>query len=986
MRDFPTGSVGINTIILTLFLLMVGEDSPAQELQCLRAGDLNLIYYSDTHSYVVPHLARCYLSTMKYYRNFWDYSSEEGVGIFLEDFSDWANGGATSSPRNFVYVSISPYLYVFEVAPANERMSLLMHHELTHIVAIDKPAKSDRFYRSLFGKVQQTKDNPTSLLYAYLTTPRKFSPRWYHEGIAVCMETWTSGGIGRGLGSYDEMVFRSMVRDSAYIYHLVGLEAEGTSIDFQVGANSYLYGTRFFTYLGTKYGPEKLIEWENRTDGSKRYFSLQFRRVFGIGLSEAWSNWIEFEHEWQEKNLQSIGKNPVTPFNPITDVTLGSVSRSFYDRERNVIYTAVKYPGQVAHIAEIDLSSGKIRKICDVKGASTYNTCSLVWVPETHKLYFTTDNYHYRDLNVVDIFGGKPHRLITDLRAGDMALNRTDKSLWAVRHENGISTLIRLDPPYTDWTAAHAFPYGTDIYDLDVSPDGKYLTGALTHIDGKQTLAKFEMDKIASGDFSYDEIFDFDYSSPANFVFSEDGRYLYGTSYYSGVSNIFRYDFAEDDICALSNCETGLFRPLPVNDDSLIAFRYTGGQGFTPGWTPNRPVEKVSAIRYLGQELIDKHPVVKGWQPGSPAKVDLDSLTTYRGGYSVVKNTRLNSAYPIVEGYKDYTCLGYRFELSDAVGLNRLNVNLSYTPLGDRLEDEERAHFSFKYNYWSWELSGAYNRASFYDLFGPTRMSRKGYFLQLGRSEMLIYDRPRTLEMGMRVAGYGGLETLPDYQNVAAGFKEMYAASANLQYNYVEKSLGAVDEEKGYKVGLNALTSLVKSELYPKFYTTVDYGVALPVNHCSFWLRNAAGIAFGDRTDPFANFYFGGFGNNWVDYQSEKRYRSYYSFPGIEINRAVGRNFTKSTAELNLPPLRFRKIGMTSLYLRWLRPALFTSVLGTNLDSPDYSGAVYSVGAQIDFEVVLLSLLKTKLSVGYAAAVTDDDEKSDEFMLSLKIL
>jgi hypothetical protein len=27
------------------------------------------------------------------------------------------------------------------------------------------------------------------------------------------------------------------------------MESEGTAIDFQVGANSYLYGTRFFNYL-----------------------------------------------------------------------------------------------------------------------------------------------------------------------------------------------------------------------------------------------------------------------------------------------------------------------------------------------------------------------------------------------------------------------------------------------------------------------------------------------------------------------------------------------------------------------------------------------------------------------------------------------------------------------------------------------------------------------------------------------------------------
>jgi hypothetical protein len=117
-------------------------------------------------------------------------------------------------------------------------------------VMCEKYSRTDKLYRKLFGgKVQVDNTNPLSMLYSYLTAPRWYSPRWYHEGIAVFMETWMSGGIGRVLGGYDEMVFRTFVRDSNYFYRLVGLETEGTTIDFQVGVNAYLYGTRFVSYL-----------------------------------------------------------------------------------------------------------------------------------------------------------------------------------------------------------------------------------------------------------------------------------------------------------------------------------------------------------------------------------------------------------------------------------------------------------------------------------------------------------------------------------------------------------------------------------------------------------------------------------------------------------------------------------------------------------------------------------------------------------------
>ena len=93
-----------------------------------------------------------------------------------------------------------------------------------------------------------------------------------------------AGGIGRGLGAYDEMVWRSMVRDGSHFWDVVGLESEGTATDFQTATNSYLYGARFMTYLAYVHGPEKVIEWTARRPGSKAYYSSQFKHVFGVSL------------------------------------------------------------------------------------------------------------------------------------------------------------------------------------------------------------------------------------------------------------------------------------------------------------------------------------------------------------------------------------------------------------------------------------------------------------------------------------------------------------------------------------------------------------------------------------------------------------------------------------------------------------------------------------------------------------------------------
>ncbi len=972
--------------ILFILLFFVTSLS-AQKLNQLKTDNLNLVYYSNAHQYITPHLARCCINTLNYYRGFWQWQPYEPITMFLEDFGDWSNGGATAVPRNFIYISMAPYLYVFEVAFANERMSLLMNHEQVHVVAMDQCTQRERLWRKVFGgKIQQIAKHPISMLYAYQTAPRKFSPRWYHEGIAVFMETWMSGGVGRALGAYDEMVFRTMVYDSSYIYHMVGLESEGTAIDFQVGANSYLYGARFFNYLANQYGPDKLIEWVNYRPGSKRYFSRQFKELYGKPLADEWTKWIGFEKPWQQENLNRIRKNPVTDFRPIIhNNVLGSVSRSYIDSEKGILYTGVKFPGQLAHIAAIDLKTGKMQKICDVKGASTYYVTNLLFDKENERLFFTTDNFKYRDLNVVDLKTRKSRRLITDVRTGDLTMNPVNKVIYGVRHQNGISTIVQIAPPYDDYKALYAFQYGTDLYDLDISPDGQYITGALTFVDGNQKLVRFKVADLENYKADYEELFDFQMNSPASFVYSPDGRYIYGTSYYSGVSNVYRYDFDLKDMSILTNAETGYFRPLPLNEDSLIVFNYTS-KGFIPGWIEDKTIDNVAAIHFLGQSVYKKYPHVADWHPGNPGDVQLDSLVRYKGAYHSLNNLHLTAAYPVIEGYKDAVAAGYFFEIKNDIGYDGLTATVSYSPGGDSLDNDERLHLDLSIRHWRWELNAKYNPADFYDLFGPTKSSRKGYYLGINYKKNLIYDTPRTMDISWRFGGWGGLETLPDYQNVAANYGHYFFNNLTLSYKYIEKSLGAVDGEKGYALQLLSLNNLANQQLFPRFVATLDYGVPLPVNHTSIWLRSATGVSPSEHNEPFANYYFGGFGNNWIDHQTAKRYREYYAFPGADINSIDGTNFAKLMAELNLPPLRFRHIGIPAMYPRWLRSSVFASAIVTNLDDKNLTRHVQNIGIQADMEIVLFSLFKTTISAGYGFAVEKGKKLGSELMVSLKIL
>jgi len=965
-------------------LLAVAQPASAQ-LASIETRDLRLIFFKGTEEYLAPHAARAFENSMAFQSNLFKYQPSEKVTVLLDDFSDSGNAGASVMPRNNLSVQIAPLNFAYETISANERLNTIMNHELVHIAANDQAAHRDRFFRVLFrGKVIPTAEQPEGILYFYLTAPRVAAPRWYHEGIAVFIDTWMAGGLGRAQGAYDEMVFRSMVRDGSRFYDPLGLASEGTKVDFQVEANSYLYGTRFMSYLANRWSPGSVVGWVARRDGSKAYYASQFRKVFGLPLEKAWHDWVDWEKEFQRNNLAAIRKHPATPYSDISARALGSVSRAYYDAGTEKIYTAAYYPGDVAHVVAISMKDGALEELKEIKEPVIYSVSSMAYDPGSKTIFYTADNNAYRDLIALDPTTKKAKTLLKDARIGELAFDQADRSIWGVRTYNGISSLVRVPYPYKDWNTLHSFPYGEVAYDLDVSPDGQLLSASVGQIDGAQTLRIMSVAKLAAGDPEPIAKFDFGSAAPSNFVFSPDGKYLYGSSYFTGVSNIYRYEIATGKLEALSNSETGFFRPIPRQDGLLILFRYTG-EGFVPATIEAKPVDDLGAITFFGAQVIEKHPELKDWNVGSPLKVPLESLITRTGSYSSIRGIRLESAYPVVSGYKDSAALGYRLNLSDPLSLSHLNLTASHS-LGSGLPANERIHAQMEFRRYDWRASARYNGSDFYDLFGPTKTSRKGYALGLGYDKTLLYDEPRKMGLSFDGTYYGNLDRLPGYQNVAVSFKSLFTAQAKFRYSNVRSSLGHVDDEKGEVLQVVLENDYASGKAVPRIHSDNDLGFALPLGHSSLWLRSSAGLAFGDRQDPIANFYFGGFGNNWVDHGPEKRYREYYSFPGVQLNDIAGKNYAKTTIEWNLPPVRFSRAGTPGFYLSWVRPAVFAGGLMTNLDNAFFRRTVEDVGSQLDLRFSLLSRLDMTLSAGYAHALGNSQQKHDEFMLSLKIL
>ena len=969
-----------------------------------KTDEATLVFFDKNLSRYIPHMIRMYQNGKALHQQIWTSDSiyqPEAPLLLLTDWEDDGNGGASPLPRSFIQIGMAPLNMSYYINPSGERYNQLFKHEYTHIVMTDKYNRRDLNWRRFFGtKVDTDKSQPISALWSYLSVPRWYSPRWYHEGIACFMETWLGGGIGRALGGYDEMYFRSIINEGDKLYSVVGLETEGSTKDFQVGANAYLYGTRFVNYLTKTYGCEKMIQFYNRTADSRTFFGKQFKKVYGQSLRKVWNDWKEDEKKHQEENLAAIRQYPITATKPLTKEPLGSVSPFVYDPVTQKAYAAMNAPGDFAHMTEIDLQTGEQKRLNDIYGIQLYDPAYVALDRKGQRLIYTTNNSKMRGLEIYDIRQKKVVKKKKYQRIGNIVYDNTHDCLYGLFSNGGTQSIVRLDHDLENPEVIYAFPFGVSVFDSDISHDGKWLSFTSQGDNGEHTLLLFNTEELAKAVFKPVKLVTWRDSNLGQFRFSLDDKYLIGSSYYTGVSNLWQINIETREMEMLTNTDIGLFAPLEITPGQLLALQFKR-DGLQPVLLSREVVKDANAVNLYGQlayennkEALEQVGLLRDSLPRKNFGDVYNNITSY----NVLKEMRFAGAYPIISGFTDARAwnhmtpvLGYRFNVNDPVGLSSMKLSVGFSPWSNNAW-KNKFHVDFDWKYYFWSLKAAWNHTDFYDLFGPMRRSRKGYVVQLAYDYSNTLISPYDKSWGFSVAAYGDMDALPLYQEIEVqDVRSMQTASVYGKWSKTRTSLGGVMKEQGYELGVEGYGYLAGGRVYPSVEATGNFGTLVPFDrNTSFWLRTAAGHNFGDEESVFGTTYFGGFRNNYVDNRDAFQYRTTLAMPGAAIDAIPAHSFAKGTAELNLRPLRLNNFGALFCYPTWIQCSLF----GTGLSAwnPHASHKMYySTGIQVTTELVFLNYLKTTLSIGYghlfAPAGFDSGRRgNNEFMISLKLL
>ncbi len=395
-------------------------------------------------------------------------------------------------------------------------------------------------------------------------------------------------------------------------------------------------------------------------------------------------------------------------------------------------------------------------------------------------------------------------------------------------------------------------------------------------------------------------------------MFTPDGRYLYGSSYYTGVSNIFRYEVATGAIEAVSNAETGFFRPVPLADGRLVVLTYTGA-GFVPAIIEPRPIKDVSAITFLGTEVAEKYPVVKTWQVPPPSTVDEQKLITEQGRVRPRGAASDRERLPGPAGLQELRRRRLPVQLRGSARFREPRRHRG-VHTGDAICRATSAATSIS------SAATSSGRPSSHGIgrTSTTSSARPSAAARAMRPSSATigtcyYDEPRKLDALFDFAYYDQIDTLPSAQNVS---DDVYTAPDRrgraLQYTDVRRSIGAVEDEKGITWSVLYTGSRRRwADRRRSFAERSDYGdaAAAPAIRRSGRGRRAASptATATARRSPISTSAASATTTSTTSRSSA--IASTRRFPGSTSTRSARSTSSREMVELNPPPYRLRVRG-----------------------------------------------------------------------------
>lgn len=336
------------------------------------------------------------------------------VEFVVHDSSDSPNGLASSFPYPYVEIRVAAP-EASDSGPIESWLRLVVTHELTHIVQVERAGGLYKVGRKIFGR-------------APLLFPNALQPTWFIEGLAVREETRETA-FGRGRHTYTKM----LVDEAALSGQLEKMDVATLGLDaWPLGNAPYLFGETFLDWLEATYGDEATARIVKEHSSHLRPYldSGTFKAVTGKTLETLWREFSIARRAAAGAQKQAPGAATKSISGARAAIQIGV---RFSPDGTQVAYTSRR----LDHFGEIRIAAknGSFDRALTSRASGS----SLAWSPDGGTLVFDESDVHRMhevrsDLFRVDTHTGHRERLTRGARVSDPDVNERGHVVVVRRH------------------------------------------------------------------------------------------------------------------------------------------------------------------------------------------------------------------------------------------------------------------------------------------------------------------------------------------------------------------------------------------------------------------------------------------------------------------------------------------------------------------------------------------------------------------------
>lgn len=836
------------------------------------------------------------------------------VHVILVDQHDVSNGWATPVPFNLIEISVAAPSGESTVGNTDDWLRLVLSHEYTHIVHLDKARGWIGGLRHVFGRAP--------VLY-----PNLFLPLWQIEGIATYNESALTGE-----GRVPSGDFRMIVDRAAATRRFDPLDrANGGLIDWPGGSAQYAYGAYFHQYLADRYGPESIAKLADETSGRLPYLGAPaFRKVFKRSLGELWD-------DFEADTRAHAASDSATPHR-LTRHGFSVGAPSFGEHGR-VFYSVVN-PHGFPSLMELPGDGSNPREITTRYLGRQIGVRSGILVFDQYELVRNVGLQS--DLYVVSEGGGSARRVTRLARALDPDLSPDGKTIVCTIQHADRRDLATLQLPGTGYAAPTVLlsQAAIDYSSPRWSPDGRSIAVERRRLGGPSEIVVVD---AATGQ-ARAVVSSHDarnvtpaWLSPTTVLFASDR----GGQPFS----IYSVDIAGGALRRLDGTGSAQSPAVSPDGKTLLFVGYTE-DGYDLFSVP---------LSSASWSSVDSRPGPAASSPGDPSSpIEAKADTAYRPWRTLAPQSWM----PIVESDAGEVTAGAETGASDALGRHAYGATVTWASSRARPD---------------WAVAYAYDRwwpTLFASVSDDTDPWRGGEIQtrEVNAGALFTIARVRWSQTALTALNVSedafACESCSDRPS-----PDVKRGAIRLGWNFVNaKSYGySISRESGTALRLTwenapeALGSDASSSAM-----TIDtraYGQLGP-RHAAVAIRVAGASAWGDRT---ARRLFSAAGSDAASSSFDFGRGAVGLLRGFDSDTVAGNRVAVANLDYRFP-LRYiqRGSGTIPLFLRTIHSAIFADAANAWDDTFRWNDVRISAGAELSVDTVIAFGLPLSFTTGVA--------------------